>query len=97
MEKIKKPQDPAQARQVRRNGYERNMNVMRGYKESHPCLECGNRNPHYAMAFKSPPKGTWSISRLAGSRCTIETLLAAMQTTPLFCLTCLEKKRYQGK
>ncbi len=86
--KFKKSPDPKKAQATRRAGYERNMALMRAYKESHPCKQCGHKFPHSAMQFGKTPRAKWSIPRLAGARCTVEALQAAMEKTPLYCATC---------
>lgn len=78
-----KPQKTAS--ESRRAGYQRNMDLMRAYKESHACATCGKRFPHYMMEFDAPKEGEWSIPRLAGSRCTADALMKAMQKTKLYC------------
>lgn len=74
---------------LRLAGYERNMAAMRDYKAHHPCAACGYRFPQFVMEFASPKKaGDWSISRLAGSRCTLDALQEAMKNTELLCANC---------
>src|SRR5512145_417713 len=74
--------------QIRASAYQRNMTALRLYKESHPCSRCGQSFPHYVMEFAPPAKGLWSVSRLAGSRCTLETLTQAMKDSDLLCANC---------
>lgn len=89
---------PAEARRnkergraIRQNGYERNMRFMRLWKETHPCSVCGQKFAHQLIQFETPSKGEWTISRLAGSRCTVEALEAAMKKTRLICLVCRDE------
>lgn len=80
--------NPAKAKASRIAGYERNMNAMRAFKELHPCKDCRKKFPHFVMEFAAPKGSDWSISRLAGSRCTLEVLNEAMETTDLLCSNC---------
>lgn len=82
---------------IRQAAYERNMNLMREWKESHACADCGDRFPSYVMDFAAPKKGEWSISRLAGSRCTIDVLKEAMRRRAVLCLNCRAIRDHRRK
>ncbi len=75
--------------------YQRNMAAMRLYRETHRCKDCKGSFPHYVMEFATPQKGEISISRLAGSRCALEELNAAMAQTDLLCANCKRIREFK--
>ena len=82
-------------RLIATRAYARNMALMRAWKETHRCADCGCRQPHYLMEFESAKKGEWSISHLAGSRCAPAVLEAAMKKTALYCATCKRTRNFK--
>jgi hypothetical protein len=88
--------NPKKPREIRASGYRRNMEAMEAYKGCHPCVMCGKQYPHYIMEFETPKKG-WSVSRMAGSRCKLEDLHAAMERTDVLCANCKKERQWQEK
>jgi len=88
---------PKKPQEIRAAGYRRNMEALQAYKGSHPCVACGKQYPQYVMEFDAPKRDEWSVSRMAGSRCKLEDVKAAMERTEVLCANCKRDRQWRER
>ena len=78
--------------------YERNKELVRQWKESHPCSKCNLIFPHYLLSFVNMEDGSDPIAKLIINRPSVKRLQAALEVSPLLCANHLaEWRHFYGK
>jgi hypothetical protein len=75
-------------RETKKRTYDRNLTFVREYKENCGCTDCKIKFPHYVLDFDHLDGKQSEVSRLAGSRYSLEKIMVEIKKCEVVCGNC---------